>query len=262
MKVINIASHIKSKFLDNAQPQLDYVEWKGMRLPLPKNRFCTIELQDNEYYVNSTKYEVDRLIEYANLKPGARVLDIGSGQGRLAIGLSNFYKGKLNCYFGIDVDRFSVEWCKRNISALNEGFNFLHLDVENERYNPNGYKLHDPIQLPFKADSFDVVFLYSVFTHMRSDDIQYYLNEISRMLSTDGRVFFTAYSEDTSENEAINPQGYLEETFGKSLGALHRVRFSHNFWKKMIDDAGLQIHKFFHQCEERTNQSVYVLKLK
>ncbi|QQE12442.1 class I SAM-dependent methyltransferase [Planctomycetota bacterium] len=261
MSMITITRKIKNKFLNNAAPQKDYTQWNGYRLPMPENRYCTPEFKDDNYFVNSSKKEVDRLVEYANLKEGSRVLDIGSGQGRLAIGLAHFFP-KLDSYFGLDVDRHSVDWCKRNISSVQENFNFLHLDIENERYNPNGYKLDTPVQLPFKDNSFDIIFLYSVFTHMRSKDVKFYLSEIKRMLAKDSYVLFTAYSEENCENESENPKGYLEDEYGQSLGALHRIRFSQSYWTEMIDDAGFRIDNFFHQCEKVTKQSIYIIKHK
>jgi SAM-dependent methyltransferase len=238
-------------------PSKDFVEWNGLRLPPPQRRFCTVEWKDDDFFVTSAKREVERLIKIAGLGRGSSILDIGSGQGRLAIGLIASLP-EIGAYYGIDVDTSSVEWCKNNISALYKNCHFLRIDVHNERYNPNGVRFSSPIQLPFADESFDVIFLYSVFTHMAGGDVFCYLTEIRRMLRSQGHAFFTAYAEDGVENEAEDPPGYLEE-LGKTSGALHRVRFNKDYVAALIDRAHLEVSAFFPRSEEVTKQSSYLI---
>ena len=80
----------------------DYVEWNGLRLPPRDQRFCTEEWKDAAFFVQSAKDEVERLSEVAGLTEGSQILDIGSGQGRLAIGLRAAMPDIR--YVGIDID--------------------------------------------------------------------------------------------------------------------------------------------------------------
>lgn len=234
-----------------------FVSYQGLRLPPPGSRFCTEDWKDDAFYVSSAKAEVERLVSLAQLDEQSKLLDIGCGQGRLAIGLTAKLP-KIDLYCGIDVSRRSIEWCNRNLAAFHSNFRFLHLDIQNERYNPYGIPFEPPVQLPLADDSFDVAFLYSVFTHMRSRDVESYLRDIGRVLRPGGRVFFTVYVEEGCAPEAENPPGYLEE-LGASSGALHRVLFERTFFESMIRSAGLQIGGFYYRSEEVTKQSAYLL---
>lgn len=234
-----------------------YVEWNGLRLPPRDQRFCTEEWKDDAFFVQSAKDEVRRLSEIAGLTEASQILDIGSGQGRLAIGLRAAMPNIR--YVGIDIDRRSVAWCQRNIASFGGNFRFIHVDLANARYNPNGTPFVPPVQLPVADRAFDVIFLYSVFTHMLTPDVERYLSEIARLLRPGGKALFTVYAEeDCDEDESENPSGYLEE-LGASLGALHRVRFRRRYLDEMIERAGLRVVRFDYRSETVTKQSAVVV---
>lgn len=234
-----------------------FVSYQGLRLPPPRNRFCTDDWKDDGFYLSSAKQEVERLRSLAALNEQSTLLDIGCGQGRLAIGLQAAMP-KLQLYCGIDVSRPSVQWCNLNIAAFHPNFRFWHMDIQNERYNPNGLPFKPPVQLPLADGSFDIAFLYSVFTHMRAADVASYLQDLARVLRPGGRAFFTVYVEDDCDAEAENPAGYMDE-LGTSTGALHRVRFNRAFFDSMIAATGLQITQFLYRSETVTKQSAYLL---
>jgi SAM-dependent methyltransferase len=54
---------------------------------------------------------------------------------------------------------------------------------------------------PFGADSFDFVFLTSVFTHMLPDDVRHYLYEIARLLRPKGRMLATFFLLNQTQRE-------------------------------------------------------------
>ncbi len=166
----------------------DFVPYASLRLPPHRLRFCTHHWQDDKYYVLSARNEVSRLIELASLNPRSSLLNLGSGQARLAIGLLA-HNLKVQYYYGMDVSRHSIDWCKRNIHRFHSHLNFIHFDIHNARYNPQGVLLSHPLQLPFQSAAFDVIYLYSVFTHMRSPDIHFLLWEIQRILRNEGVAF-------------------------------------------------------------------------
>ena len=235
----------------------EYIVWNDMRLPPKSQRFCGSNWGDDEFYVSSAREAVTQLRDLTGLSDTSRLLDIGSGQGRLAIGLAADTPG-FEGYVGIDVHLPSVQWCRRNISGVFPCFQFLHLDFKNERYNPSGVPFRSPLALPFEDASFDVAFLYSVFTHMLSADVRRYLKELHRLLRANGRAFFTVYVEDDCEDEVENPAGYLE-SLGVSKGALHRVRFNRSHFERMLRDAGLEVVRYFPHSEVVTQQSSYLV---
>jgi len=59
--------------------------------------------------------------------------------------------------------------------------------VYNRDYNPKGRYEPSDYKFPYDSESFDLVFAYSVFTHMIPEDFEHYLSEISRVMKTNGR---------------------------------------------------------------------------
>lgn len=129
---------------------------------------------------------INILKQLAYLKPDEKILDIGCGVGRVALPLTQFLNKKGE-YYGIDVNPRFVEWCKRNISTKYPNFHFQRINIFNEMYNPAGIKDIKKFQLPFTDEAFDVVVLFSVFTHMKPGEVKYYLEEIRRVLKRKGR---------------------------------------------------------------------------
>ena len=54
-------------------------------------------------------------------------------------------------------------------------------------YNPDGRVKASEYRFPFKDESFDFIFLYSVFTHMLPEDVENYMKEIYRILKKGGK---------------------------------------------------------------------------
>jgi SAM-dependent methyltransferase len=117
------------------------------------------------------------------LQPDHRLLDIGSGIGNLAIGLSGYLRGT---YDGIEINRDAVTWSMRAITSRHPQFRFHHADVRSIAYNPDGRLNASEYRFPFPDQTFDFVFLGSVFTHMLPAEIEHYADEIARMLRPDG----------------------------------------------------------------------------
>jgi SAM-dependent methyltransferase len=117
------------------------------------------------------------------LKPEHRVLDIGSGPGNLALGLLDYLHGG---YDGVEIHAESVAWCQRAITARDPRFRFHLADLSNIAYNPHGRTPASAYRFPFENETFDVVFLGSVFTHLMPEDVRQYVREIARMLKRDG----------------------------------------------------------------------------
>jgi ubiquinone/menaquinone biosynthesis C-methylase UbiE len=142
----------------------------------------------------------DYFLEFGDLHPNNRVLDVGCGIGRMAIPLTN-YLSKDGEYWGFDINKMGIEWCKRRISRRFSNFHFQHVDVYNNHYNANGKVRAQDFKFPYDDEYFDFVFLTSVFTHMLPSDLENYLSEISRVLKTGYKCLITFFiMNEESEN--------------------------------------------------------------
>ena len=131
-------------------------------------------------------------IELGSLKPNETVLDVGCGIGRMAAPLTK-YLDKNGSYEGFDIVNVGIDWCKREISRRYPYFHFQLVDVFNKNYNPDGKYRAAEYRFPYKNESFDFLFLTSVFTHMLPQDIENYISEIARVLRKEGRCLITFF---------------------------------------------------------------------
>jgi len=233
----------------------EFVSYEGIRLPPLSLRTARNQFSDNKDYYNSAISEADRLIKNLNLNKKSCVLDVGCGAGRLAIGLGIKFP-KLNEYHGIDVDGERISWCQKNITKFYPNFKFLKINVFNKMYNPKGSLKQSEFTLPFE-DKFDIIYLYSVFSHMLEDDVRSYLSEFSRLLNTNGKVFLTAFVEKGVEKVSENPKNYL---FKNPKGPLLCVRYDRVHFENILKCYNLRIEKFEYQVEGIGQSTFYLSK--
>jgi SAM-dependent methyltransferase len=148
------------------------------------------------------------LSRIGSLTPRSRMLDIGCGCGQMAVPLTSAI-GAEGCYEGFDPDAEAIAWCRKQISPRFPHFRFESADLANTLYNPGGRVRAEDFRFPYPDDSFDLILLKSVFTHMPHTPMKHYLGEIRRMLRRDGRCIasFFLINEDA--------RGYIQA--GKSV---------------------------------------------
>lgn len=152
-------------------------------------------------FVKQGKAQIHLLKTYIDLKPSDNVLDIGCGIGRTAVPLTEILD-KTSFYEGFDAVKKGIDWCNENIKSKFPNFNFSFTPLRNTLYNKSEANAAT-FKFPYEENNFDKAFLFSVFTHMKLDDIQNYLNEIHRVLKPDGAclaTFFTYTKNDQLEN--------------------------------------------------------------
>lgn len=130
-------------------------------------------------------------VRLGELKPQERVLDIGSGIGRMALPLTQYLDG--GTYDGVDVSAEGVAWCNEQITPHYENFRFQHLDLAHPLYNPTGTMRTEAVRLPFEDASFDFIFLTSVLTHLMAGEVKAYAREIRRVMAPGGRCLVTTF---------------------------------------------------------------------
>jgi len=231
----------------------DYVLFDGIKIPPTNLRPGGPRYSSNKYFYESAIKEANRLVNNLNLNPQSTILDIGCGPGRLPIGILKVL-GNVKEYVGFDVDKEKIDWCQKHISLNNQNFKFKFINVKSERYNPTGNIAQSKFQLPLQENSFDIIYLSSVFTHLLVDDIKAYLQEFSRLLKLDGNVFVTMFVEDDVPNLTINPPEYGQNF---DIRPLHFVRYNRIFFEQMVKKYNLKIKKL--EYKPPGKQSIYFL---
>lgn len=110
-----------------------------------------------------------RILDVLALKPGNRVLDVGSGPGHQAFEMASVV-GKTGRVEGVDVAESAVEIARSRCSELTNV----------------GFQVGEAASIPFDDGTFDAVMSSQVFEYL--DDVPGGLVEIHRVLKPSGRV--------------------------------------------------------------------------
>jgi SAM-dependent methyltransferase len=161
--------------------------------PPPENVF----VGDGDFRTIGAEF-LGHLVRIAGLKPDDRVLDIGSGIGRLAGPLTQLLD-RNGSYLGLDPAREGIEWCQKAISSVYPAFRFRHIDVAHPLYNADGLLRGNSLVLPVGDRSIDLAVMISVVTHLPPDETSNYCGELARVLAPGGRCFISLFS--------IEPEG-------------------------------------------------------
>ncbi len=248
------ARYLVRRLIHHFFPGPGYVRVAGSVIPAPEKRWCGPEFKSDRFYLQSAESEARRLQEHFGCSNESRILDLGCGQGRLPIGLLRVI-GDVN-YLGIDIDKPSIEWCSKHIGDPNPNYNFMHLDLYNERYNKEGAEINDQFHFDIPSHQFDIAYLFSVFSHTTEDDLRVYLKEIHRVLDDSGSVFFTTFVEEGVPPFSVNPDGYRL----KCSGPLHVVRYSKEYLFDLVQELGYEVVHFTYATEADGQSAIYLAK--
>lgn len=201
--------------------------------------------------------------EYAGLHPGSKVLDIGSGIGRMAVPLTDILEAeKGGFYEGFDVVRSGVDWCNENIHSRFPHFSFRYVPLKNDLYRADGETAED-FRFPYPDQHFDLVILTSVFTHMLPDEVDHYFREIYRVLSPGGKVFATFFVWDNDETTIYSSNFAFPHDRGNYRLMDEKVKsanvaFNKDWLYKSINETGLRIeHELYgNWCDRPGNLPV------
>jgi SAM-dependent methyltransferase len=161
--------------------------------------------------------------EVLDLRPNVTMLDIGSGIGRKTLPLTRYLSDQA-LYVGLEIDRRGVEWCTQHITGAHPRFAFIHLDIHNAMYNPRGKIDPERVIFPFPDASFDLVVLWSVFTHLLPRHLEHYLDEVARLLRPGGRLCSSFY--------LLTPHAHSEIRAGRAQWKI--VHDMGEFWTTFV----------------------------
>ncbi len=165
------------------------------------------------------------LLRETELNASSTVLEIGCGYGRVAVALTKLLNlpGR---YDGIDIVAPAIKWCLREIGSRYSNFRFFHADISNPYANKGIGQDASSYRIPFQDSTYDIVFLTSVFSHMRPAEIGAYLREISRVLKPGGQCYATYYLVDDFAQSQIASKSASQNfkyDFGDFLSTNKRI---------------------------------------
>jgi SAM-dependent methyltransferase len=164
-----------------------------LRVPDEFRRSATAETAS----VESAVWLIERMCSQLGLDhlADSDVLDMGCGI-KFTQALIN-RSLPIKRYVGIDVYQEMIEFLRENVD--DPRFEYFHINVRNERYNPDGEEISEDTRLPVADRKFDIICLFSVFTHLAPPDYRSMLKVLRRYVKRDGRLFYTLYIDEPTD---------------------------------------------------------------
>lgn len=185
------------------------------------------------------------LVVRAGLRKEHSVLDIGSGNGKLARVLAEYLTS--GRYVGFDIVRDTVLWCQERYARFSN-FEFFHADIYSDWYNLGSSLKAENYVFPASDCTFDIAFASSLFTHLLPDETAQYLRESYRVLKPGGRLLLTCfiinpfnrYGQHLVQGRRFSlasPQHFVIDRAAPSRG----VAYDEASIRSLVHDAGFRI---------------------
>ena len=210
------------------------------------------------------KHHLELLNKYADLNENHSVLDIGCGIGRAAVALTQ-YLSEQGKYEGFDVVEKGILWCKKHITRDFPNFNFQYIPLNNDLYHFTDKKAEEFV-FPYANNSFDTIFLFSVFTHMQPLEVQNYFNEIQRVLKPGGKCLATFFLYDEQIEKGIsNTENKINFPYERGNYKLMNekvpsanIAFKETYINEMIEVSHLKLkNKIYGTWANRANNDLF-----
>jgi SAM-dependent methyltransferase len=165
-----------------------------LRVPPRLRKTATTSEEES---IESALWLVDHMCEHLGLDDlgSTELLDFGCGV-KFTQALIN-HSLPIKKYVGVDVDREMIDFLRETVQ--DPRFEYFHIDAHNELYNPGGEVLSEDAKLPIDGRAFDVICLFSVFTHLAPHDYATLLKLLRRYVKPDGRLFYTLFVDELTE---------------------------------------------------------------
>jgi SAM-dependent methyltransferase len=170
--------------------------------------------RDESKALESALWLLEHMCEHLGLDDlgDTEVLDFGCGI-RFSRALIH-HDLPIKKYVGVDVSREMIDFLRGNVD--DPRFEYFHINAHNEMYNPEGEILPEDLELPINGRTFDLICLFSVFTHLAPHDFRTMLKLLRRFVTTDGRLFFTLFIDESTEHG----RGLMDRWGAKAVGKL------------------------------------------
>jgi ubiquinone/menaquinone biosynthesis C-methylase UbiE len=150
---------------------------------------------------------------------GSSVLDMGCGC-KLVQAILN-HDLRIGRYVGIDVFPQLINFLQANVTDAR--FEFHVQNTHNEMYNPQGEPLGAATRLPVEEESFDIICLFSVFTHLAPHDYVAMLKLLRRYIKTGGRILYSLYVNETTKT-GLGHMDCFSRSLNEHVAQLSQVR--------------------------------------
>lgn len=157
------------------------------------------------------RQNADVVLKLACLEDAARVtlLDFGCGIGRTSVGLLERMPNVT--LIGLDIVPEMIEFCKTNIQSAFPNSQFFCSDTSHPHYDTFKNKrsiILEPEKSFFSRfnQSIDVIFAFSVFTHLDEFNSIKYFQLLRNCLKPKGLIIFSAYLLDNFSRNQMNSQ--------------------------------------------------------
>ena len=164
---------------------------------------------DSSYF---SEYKVVELLKFEKPETSLKILDFGCGDGNSSIFIRKHFP--LSTITGVDVSEQSIKIAKEK-------------NIENAAFT-----VFKGVELPYKNESFDVVFSSMVFHHIEHKLHDAVLEEIYRVLKKDGRFY-------NFEHNPYNP--LTRKIVNECEFDRHAVLLKPLYHQKVIDKNGLTV---------------------
>lgn len=208
-------------------------EGGDLPLPPPGLRARIGGYEDADHFLGVGRkifWDVKRLLGDvgADLAGREAVLDFGCGCGRV---IRHFDGRGVRRVVGVDIDPEAIAWCREHLGRVGE-------------FAATG---HAP-PLPFPADSFDLVYVISVFTHLPEDMQFAWLDELRRVIRPGGLLIASVHApellpaEHAASRDALLRDGFLYVAGGGTPGlpdfyqnAWHTRDYVERRWARFLE---------------------------
>jgi len=145
-------------------------------------------------------------------------------------------------YVGLEIDPAKVRYCVRTVGAVAENFSFRHVDAFSRYYNPDGRMRARDVTFPLESGRFDFVLLSSVFTHMLPEDVERYLQEISRVMAPEATLVCSFWLTRDPLGPPFVPYSDVSEIYNPDEPE-HGVVLRESYVRRVVEDCGIQIER-------------------
>jgi len=157
----------------------------------PPPELCRNRCRDPKVVVDQAEWLIAHMCEHLDLDDLSHVdvLDMGCGV-RFTEAFLN--RGTpIQRYVGVDTASDVIAYLHAHVD--DPRLSYVHIDAHNDLYNPTGAPLTELTIPELDGQQFDVICLFSVFTHLAPHDYVSVLRLLRRFVRPNGKLFFTLF---------------------------------------------------------------------